>query len=93
MKRRVSSSLVAATIAVLLALPAQANIVDFTGSTGGGPTYNRLLEDLSGLSAVGTNVAYRNDMPRASSVSSSGLRRSTRNVVPPRLARVIVTST
>jgi hypothetical protein len=59
MKRRLSVSLVAAAFAALIVLPTRANIVDFTGSTTGGPTYNRLLEDLSALSAVGTSVAYR----------------------------------
>ena len=37
---------------------AQAGIVTFAGTTVGGPTFNRPLEDLSGLSAVGTAVAY-----------------------------------
>lgn len=37
---------------------AQASIVTFTGDTTGGPTFNRALEDFSGLSAVGTDVAY-----------------------------------
>lgn len=37
---------------------AQANIVTFTGDTTGGPTFNRALDDFSGLSAVGTDVAY-----------------------------------
>lgn len=36
----------------------QAGIVTFSGDTTNGPTYNRLLEDLSELSPVGTAVAY-----------------------------------
>lgn len=38
---------------------AQANIETFVGNTTGGPTFNRLLEDLSDLSAIGTAVAYK----------------------------------
>lgn len=37
---------------------AQAGIETFTGDTTGSPTFNRALEDLSDLSAVGTAVAY-----------------------------------
>ena len=37
---------------------AQANIETFVGDTTGAPTFNRLLEDLSDLSIVGTAVAY-----------------------------------
>ena len=36
----------------------QAAITTVTGDTTGGSTFNRLLEDLSGLSAVGTAVRY-----------------------------------
>ncbi|WEF35779.1 FxDxF family PEP-CTERM protein [Pseudoduganella chitinolytica] len=38
---------------------AQADIYTHTGDTTGGPTYNRPLEGLSDLSAIGTDVAYR----------------------------------
>lgn len=38
---------------------AQAGIHTLEGDTTGGPTYNRGLEDLSDLSIVGTDVAYR----------------------------------
>lgn len=38
---------------------AQADIVTHVGDTTGGATYNRPLEDLSDLSIVGTDVAYR----------------------------------
>jgi hypothetical protein len=37
---------------------AQAAIFTFTGDTTGGPTYNRALEDFSGLSGIGTAVSY-----------------------------------
>ena len=37
---------------------AQANIETFVGDTTGGPTFNRLLADLSDLSPNGTAVAY-----------------------------------
>lgn len=49
---------VAAAAAACLSLPAQAVIFTFTGDTTGGPTFNRPLEDLSALSAVGTAVHY-----------------------------------
>ncbi|WP_170289201.1 PEP-CTERM sorting domain-containing protein [Massilia sp. YMA4] len=42
-----------------MAQSAQADIYTHTGDTTGGPTYNRPLEDLSDLSIVGTDVAYR----------------------------------
>lgn len=47
-------------IAVLacMAGASQAAITTFSATTAGGPTFNRPLEDLSGLSAVGTAVAY-----------------------------------
>ncbi len=41
-----------------MASTARADIVTVSGSTSGGPTFNRPLEDLSGLSLVGTAVAY-----------------------------------
>jgi hypothetical protein len=37
---------------------ANASITTITGDTTGSPTFNRALEDFSGLSAVGTDVAY-----------------------------------
>lgn len=43
---------------VALAGAAQAGIVTFTGDTTGGPSFNRLVDDLSGPSAEGTSVAY-----------------------------------
>ncbi len=43
---------------VVVGSPAPSNITTLTGSTAGGPTFNRPLEDLSALSAVGTNVLY-----------------------------------
>jgi len=39
-------------------VPPTPDIVTFTGDTTSGPTFNRALEDLSGLSAVGTDVRY-----------------------------------
>jgi hypothetical protein len=56
MKR--SFALSALVAACVLAGPAQAAIFTFTGNTTGGPTYNRPLETLSGLSSVGVDVAY-----------------------------------
>jgi hypothetical protein len=53
-----SIALSALATACALAGPAQAAIYTFTGNTTGGPTYNRPLEDLSGLSAVGVGVNY-----------------------------------
>ncbi|MCV2368952.1 PEP-CTERM sorting domain-containing protein [Paucibacter oligotrophus] len=38
---------------------AQAATYDYVGDTTGAPTYNRLLVGLSGLSSVGTAVAYQ----------------------------------
>lgn len=51
---------VTTAVAAVLAFSsaAQAGIVSFAGTTAGGPTYNRPLDDLSGLSAVGTAVRY-----------------------------------
>ncbi|WP_052736557.1 PEP-CTERM sorting domain-containing protein [Aquincola tertiaricarbonis] len=49
------------TLAVALALLAgssQAAIVSLSGDTTGGPSFNRLLEDVSGLSSEGTSVRY-----------------------------------
>ncbi len=46
-------------IAALASMPAAwADISTISGDTTGGPTFNRALEDLSGLSGVGTDVAY-----------------------------------
>jgi hypothetical protein len=45
-----------ATVAIAVALPASAAF--YIDDTTGGPTFNRALEDFSGLSAVGTDVAY-----------------------------------
>ena len=41
-----------------LAGASHANIVTFTGTTAGGPTFNRPTEDLFGLSTIGTAVRY-----------------------------------
>jgi hypothetical protein len=48
----------AALCALGAVLPAHAVIYTYTGSTAGGPTFNRPVEDGSGLSAVGTAVSY-----------------------------------
>jgi hypothetical protein len=48
----------AALVALGVASQAQAAIFTFTGDTTGGATYNRALEDFSGLSIVGTAVRY-----------------------------------
>lgn len=40
-------------------LPAAAGTVVINGDTSGGPTYNRPLSNMGGLSAVGTNVNYQ----------------------------------
>jgi hypothetical protein len=48
----------AALLPLGASLPAQALIYTYTGNTTGGPTFNRPLEDGSGLSAVGTAVRY-----------------------------------
>lgn len=50
--------------------PAPNNLFTFTGDTTGGPTYNRPIEDLSNLSAVGTDVSYRT---HAFSVDATGV--------------------
>ena len=57
-KFRVRQALIAHILFALLASTAQAGIITFTGDTTGGPTFNRLLEDLSAPSSVGTAVAY-----------------------------------
>jgi hypothetical protein len=49
---------VAALCALGAVLPAHALIYTYTGSTAGGPTFNRPLEDGSGLSGIGTAVSY-----------------------------------
>lgn len=53
-------SLKCGVAAVLLALATSSHalIFTYTGSTTGAPTFNRPLENLSGLSAVGTAVRY-----------------------------------
>lgn len=53
-----AASLLAAATLCGSALPARASIITVTGDTTGGPTFNRPLEDLTGLSAVGTAVRY-----------------------------------
>lgn len=58
----------AATVAVALAMPASAAY--YIDDTTGSQTFNRALSDFSGLSAVGTDVAY--DV-LAFSVSADGL--------------------
>lgn len=45
-----------AATAVAMAVPASAAF--YVDDTTGGPTFNRALEDFSGLSAVGTDVAF-----------------------------------
>jgi hypothetical protein len=45
-------------LAAVLSFPAQAAITVVNGDTTGDPTFNRLVEDLSGLSGVGTAVHY-----------------------------------
>jgi len=59
MKSGIRSLFVAGAAVVCMASAAQADIIDFTGSTTGATGYNRTLEDLSALSVVGTNVLYR----------------------------------
>ena len=65
----VAAPLLAVLAVCCLALPAQATIFTFTGDTTAPVTFNRPLEDLSGLSAVGTAVHYESF---AFSVSVSG---------------------
>lgn len=47
-----------AVFALACAAAAQANIVNFAGDTSAGPTFNRVVEQLTDLSAIGTDVAY-----------------------------------
>jgi hypothetical protein len=58
MKSRFAAYFVAGAAAVFTHSVAHAEIITFTGTTAGGPTFNRPLQDLSGLSAIGTAVAY-----------------------------------
>jgi len=67
MKLKVLSIAVAGGL--LAATSSHADIVTYVGSTATTPTYNRLLEDLSGLSAVGTNTHYD---ARSFTVSAGG---------------------
>jgi PEP-CTERM motif len=62
-------SCVGMAVALAYAAPSSAAIITYFGDTTGQPTYNRLLEDLSGLSAVGTAVHYET---RTFSVTQSG---------------------
>ena len=50
--------ILAAALGGLFASMAQASVVTHTGDTTSGPVYNRPLEDLSTLSAIGTAVRY-----------------------------------
>jgi len=50
--------LAALTLIVIGLGTAQADTLIYTGTTTGGPTFNRPIEDGSGLSAVGTAVRY-----------------------------------
>lgn len=56
MKRQLLTSFALCFIGV--AAPADAVIFTYTGTNVGSPTYNRAFADFSGLSGVGTNVAY-----------------------------------
>jgi hypothetical protein len=57
-------NMILAALAAFLSVvsAAEANVITLTGNTAGGPTFNRPLEDLSALSAVGTNVSYNTYM-------------------------------
>ncbi|MEO8938786.1 MAG: PEP-CTERM sorting domain-containing protein [Burkholderiaceae bacterium] len=55
---KLSTLFVTSAIGCLFASTGQANVVTHTGDTTFAPTYNRLAEDLSGLSAVATAVGY-----------------------------------
>ncbi len=56
---RLRRTLLAALTLIVIGLgTAQADTLTYTGTTTGGPTFNRPLEDGSGLSAVGTAVPY-----------------------------------
>lgn len=48
----------AAIVSMACMTAAQANIVNFSGNTGDGETFNRLVEQLDKLSAIGTAVGY-----------------------------------
>jgi hypothetical protein len=59
MKLHQLSPLAAAAVALMVACaPAQAGIITFTGNTSAGASYNRLVEDLSAPSGLGTAVKY-----------------------------------
>jgi len=52
------AALLATTLLAGLSQTAHADITTHTGNTTGGPTYNRTDEFFSGLSVIGTDVAY-----------------------------------
>jgi hypothetical protein len=54
----IQSLLLAVAVSACLASSARAGIITFTGDTTGGSTFNRLLEDLSAQSAIGTAVRF-----------------------------------
>ena len=62
-------SCVGMAVGLACATPSSAAIITYFGDTTAQPTYNRLLEDLSGLSAVGTAVRYET---RTFSVTQTG---------------------
>lgn len=51
-------AIMAASLAMFWAQPSEAAIFTSTGDTTAAPTFNRPIEDLSGLSAIGTAVHY-----------------------------------
>ncbi len=51
-------ALLALAVTAGLSAPAHAVIFTFTGDTTNGPTFDRPLESLTGLSAIGTDVNY-----------------------------------
>jgi hypothetical protein len=51
-------AIMVASAALFWAQPSAAAVQTFTGDTTGAPTFNRPLQDLSGLSAVGVAVRY-----------------------------------
>lgn len=53
------AAIAATTLLVGIVHTAKADIVTYTGDTTGGPTWNRPVESLTDLSAVGTDVAYQ----------------------------------
>jgi hypothetical protein len=60
MNSRVNFKLLATAVAAIALFgSAQAATYNYAGDTTGAPTYNRLLVGLSGLSSVGTAVAYQ----------------------------------